>query len=339
MKVVECVPNFSEGRDRDIIKSISEKIKSVSGVSLLDVSSGYETNRTVFTFAGEPEAVLHAAYNSVVTGFSLIDMSEHSGAHPRIGACDVFPFVPVSHVSMEECVGLARRLGKKVGKNLEIPVYLYGHAATKPERRELSSIRSGEYEGLEEKLQYPEWAPDFGPSVFSEKVKRSGAIIIGAREFLIAFNLNLNTKDKDIAHVIAQRIRESGRVVTDERGRRIRSPGKLQFCKAIGWYVEDFGRAQISINLTNYKKTNMHHALEAASEEAARRGVQITGAEIVGLVPKRAIIDSGIYYLQKRGGSLDKTEAEIINVAVEALGLNELEQFKPNDKILEYRIH
>lgn len=338
MKVVECVPNFSEGRDEEAIQSIAEAITSVAGVRLLDMSSGYDTNRTVYTFAGDKKPVLDAAYRAVERGSELIDMARHSGTHPRMGACDVCPFVPVSDVRMEECADLARRLGKRVGDSLLIPVYLYGYAATDPQKRELEAIRSGEYEGLCQKLNNPHWQPDFGPAECTDRVIKSGALITGAREFLIAYNLNLDTKDRDTAQRIAETIREKGRVVTDKKGREIRIPGKLKSCKAIGWYVEQYGKAQVSINLTNYRETNLHQVFEAAREEASRAGVQITGSEIVGLIPKEAITASGLYYLHKKGLSSDRSERELIEAAVQLLGLDELEPFIPERKIIEYRI-
>lgn len=338
MKIVECVPNFSEGRNKAIINKISESIGSTPGVSLLDINTGYATNRTVYTFVGEPEAVLAAAYGAIKMGTELIDMFVHRGAHPRIGACDVCPFVPVSDTNMEVCVELARALGRQVGRELNIPVFLYEYAATTPERKNLANIRSGEYEALEKKLTKIEWKPDFGPFEYNEQVKKSGATVTGARECLIAYNININSKDRMLAHKIAVEIRERGKSFRDENGKEVRIPGKLQHCKAIGWYVDDYKRAQVSINLTNYHITNMHHAFEAAIEEASIFGVKVTGSEIVGLIPKRALIETGLYYIKKQEGPKVSSEKELIEIAVYSLGLNDVTDFNPDEKIIEYRI-
>jgi glutamate formiminotransferase/formiminotetrahydrofolate cyclodeaminase len=338
VKTVECVPNFSEGRDHDTIEKIAHSIEGVRGVYLMDVSSGYDTNRTVYTFAGEPEAVLDGAWEAVKKGCELIDMRKHRGAHPRLGCCDVCPFVPVSGVKMDQCVELSGRLGERIGRELGLPVYLYGYAATVPGRKNLAIIREGEYEGLREKLKDLHWKPDFGPAEYNERVKRSGAIVTGAREFLIAYNLNLNSKRRETAKRIAEAIRESGSIRKDEKGNRVRVPGKLQFCKAIGWYVNKYNRAQVSINLTDYHKTNMHHAFEAAGEEAEKLGVEITGSEVVGLVPEKAIIESGLYFLRKQGKHKNISVKQIVDTAVQALGLDELEPFILEKKIIEYRI-
>jgi glutamate formiminotransferase/formiminotetrahydrofolate cyclodeaminase len=338
MKIVECVPNFSEGKDQRVIRLVADAVKGVPGVILLDVSSGHDTNRTVYTFAGEPKDVLEAAFAAVRVGCTLIDMSSHRGAHPRLGACDVCPFVPIMGVSMEECVELSRNLGKRIGTVLGIPVYLYACAAAVPARNNLEDIRTGEYEGLAAKLLDPAWGPDYGPSEYTGKVRRSGAVITGAREFLLAYNINLDTRDRRVAMRIAGEIREKGRIVRDEHGNEVRVPGRLKFCKAIGWYVEDYGRAQVSMNLTNYKITNLYHAYEAAGEVAAQLGVRVTGSEIVGLVPKEALIQSGLYYLKQAGGVEILDERIIIQRAVESLGLNDVAQFIPDEKIIEYRI-
>lgn len=338
MKIVECVPNFSEGRDRNIISKIAAVIEEIDGVSLLDVDPGEDTNRTVFTFVGEPEKVFDAAFNAIKAGISLIDMRKHKGAHPRMGACDVCPFIPVSGITMEECAELAKKLGKKVGDELGIPVYLYENAATSEERRNLANIRKGEYEALKEKLKDPQWKPDFGPSEFNEHTSKTGATVIGAREFLIAYNINLNSKDKKLANKIAKEIREKGKTIKDENGNKIQVPGKLKYCKAIGWYVEDYKRAQISINLTNFKVTNMHHAFEASREEAQKLGIRITGSEIVGLVPLEAILEAGRFYLKKQGASTAVSEKELIDIAIYSLGLNDVTEFDPEKKIIEYRI-
>ncbi|NLJ05869.1 MAG: glutamate formimidoyltransferase, partial [Exilispira sp.] len=262
MKLVECVPNFSEGRNRDVIDQIASAIKGTACVDLLDVDPGMDTNRTVYTFVGEPDAVVEAAFNAIKLGSSLIDMRNHSGAHPRMGACDVCPFIPVSEVTMDDCVELAKRLGKMVGEQLGIPVYLYEFAASSEYRKNLADIRSGEYESLPEKLNDPKWKPDFGPSIFDQNIARSGATVIGAREFLIAYNLNLNSKEKAHANNIAKKIREKGDIKKNPDGTQTVIPGKFKECKAIGWYVEDYKRAQISINLTNFHVTNMQHVFD-----------------------------------------------------------------------------
>jgi glutamate formiminotransferase/formiminotetrahydrofolate cyclodeaminase len=338
MKIVECVPNFSEGTDSSTIEKIADAIRSTADASLLDIDPGIDTNRTVFTFVGNPEAVLEAAFRAIRVGTKLIDMLKHKGAHPRIGACDVCPFIPVAGVSMEECVKIAQALGKRVGEELNIPVYLYGSAALVPERKELSSIRQGEYEGLQEKLARPEWKPDFGPVRFDDNVKKTGAIVIGAREFLIAFNINLDTEDQTLADAIAKEIREKGKTVIDQKGKKQQVPGKFKACKAIGWYVEEYGRAQVSINLTNYHTTNMHHVFEAVQEEARKRGVKATGSQIVGLVPIRAMVDTGRYYIGKLGESHAATEEQLIEAAVSSLRLDELGPFIAPEKIIEYRV-
>jgi glutamate formiminotransferase/formiminotetrahydrofolate cyclodeaminase len=344
MKIVECVPNFSVGRDGEVIGRIADAIRGVQGALLLDVSPGIDTNRTVYTFAGEPSAVLTAACSAVETGLQLIDMSTHSGTHPRLGACDVCPFVPVSGVNMDDCIALACALGERVGHKLHIPVYLYAEAAKVHERRALERIRAGEYEGLEAKLRDPGWRPDYGPAEYTERVRRSGALITGAREFLIAYNVNLNTQDRSVAARLAGEIREKGESEAERRGRTGGWSGsvnaglkRLRFCRAIGWYIAEYGKAQVSMNLTNYRVTNMHHAFETVRERALGAGVEVTGSEIVGLVPKAAIIESGMFYLgEKHGGTID--EERIIEVAVESLGLNDVVSFRPQEKVVEYCI-
>ncbi len=338
MKIVECVPNFSEGKNDEIIQKIADSISSISDVSLLNIDSGKDTNRTVYTFVGSPENVLKAAFNAIKTASQLIDMSQHQGAHPRIGACDVCPFIPVSDMTMEECVELAKKLGKRVGDELGIPVYLYEFAASSPERRNLADIRNGEYENLESKLLDPKWKPDYGPAQYNSFIRRTGATVIGARNFLIAYNLDLNTKDKAIANSIAKKIREKGETKKNSDGTETVIPGLFKECKAIGWYVEDYRRAQISINLTNFNVTNMHHVFDAASKEAEKLGVRITGSEIVGLVPLSAIKESGLYYLKKMNNSRAVSEREIIETAIYSLGLSEVQNFDPYEKIIEYRI-
>ncbi len=334
-KIVECVPNFSEGRNLNIIKSITDEISDTEGVKLLDVDPGKATNRTVVTFAGSPEGVAEAAFKAIKKASSLIDMRKHKGEHPRLGATDVVPFVPVKGVTMEECVEIARQVGKRVAEELKIPVYLYENAATSPERQNLSNIRKGEYEGLPEKLKDPAWKPDFGAPVFNE---RAGATVIGAREFLIAYNVNLNTRDKKIANKIAKEIRERGKIVKDERGNKIQVPGKLKYVKAIGWYIEEYKIAQISINLTNFRKTALYKVFETAEEEARNFGLRVTGSEIVGLVPFDALYEAGVHFLAKQGKNTGVPEQEIIDIAIKSLGLSDVSEFKPEEKIIEYRL-
>jgi len=342
MKLVECVPNFSEGRDMSKIEQITNEIKSVEGVKLLDVDPGKDTNRTVVTFIGSPERVLAAAYKAIARAAEVIDMRKHKGAHARMGATDVCPFVPVSGVTMEDCAELARKLGKRVGEELGIPVYLYEEAATRPERKNLANIRAGEYEGLPEKLKDPEWKPDFGPAEFNAK---SGATVIGAREFLIAFNVNLNTRDTKIAREIAFTIREKGRlkrdengkVVRDENGKALRVPGKFKACKAVGWYMEDFGRAQISMNLVNYKITPPHIVFDECCRLAEKLGVRVTGSELVGLIPLEAMLQAGRHYLKKQGKTTGVPESELVHIAVLSMGMDDLYKFEPEKKIIEYQ--
>ena len=351
---MECVPNFSEGSDKSILDSIAAVIKEVEDVNLLDVDPGSDTNRTVFTFVGEPEQVVEAAFQAIKKAADLIDMSTHKGAHPRMGATDVCPFVPVSNMNMDECVEYSKKLAKRVGEELNIPVYLYGNSATKEEWQNLANVRKGEYEALPKKMKKDYWKPDFGPHEFN---KKAGATAVSAREFLIAYNINLNTKDKKIAKDIAYDIREKGRFKRKENGKRIkgkdgeylRENGLFDNCRAIGWYVDDFKCAQISINLTNYKVTNLCDVFDAASERAIKKGYRVTGSEIVGLVPKKAIIDTGLHYLNKQHkvgykyqlmDHMNKgiPEREIVDVAIKSLGLNDVTQFKPEEKIIEYRI-
>lgn len=334
-KIVECVPNFSEGRDMGIIKQITDEIEKVEGAILLDVDPGADTNRTVVTFVGTPEAVKEAAFRAIKKAAELIDMSKHKGAHPRMGATDVCPFVPVSGVTMEDCVQIAREVGERVARELGIPVYLYEEAATRPERRSLADIRVGEYEGLPEKLKDPEWKPDFGEPVFNPK---SGATVIGAREFLIAYNLNVNTRDRKLAHRVALRIREKGRIVKKKDGTKERVPGRLKAVRAIGWYIPEYGYAQISVNLTNYKITPLWKLFEVACEEAEGLGLRITGSELVGLIPKEAMLESGRHFLEKMGKCPAVPEKELIHIAVLSMGMDQTHPFKPEEKIIEYRI-
>src|SRR6202030_886823 len=345
-KLIECVPNFSEGRDPNVIRQMAAAIESVDGVSLLDVDPGASTNRTVVTFVGGPEAAVEAAFRGIQKAAELIDMRKHNGAHPRMGATDVCPFVPVSDVSWEEAIACAKQLGKRVAEELDIPVYLYEKAARDPSRSNLSVIRSGEYEGFFEKIKEKAWKPDFGPAVFNEK---SGATVIGAREFLVAYNVNLNTKAVRRANSIAFDVRENGRIKTDDgtprgkpvldaNGEPVRIPGMLKHVKAIGWYVEEYGIAQVSMNLTNIEETPLHAAFDACFEAASKRGLRVTGSEIVGMVPKKCLTDAGRYFLRKQKWSEGASEEELIEMAVRSLGLSELKHFDPKEKVIELKI-
>ena len=342
MKLVECVPNFSEGRDREKISVITKEIESTPQVKLLDVHPGESTNRTVVTFIGSPEGVKEAAFKAIKKAAEVLDMRKHKGAHSRIGATDVCPFVPVSGVTMEDCVQIAHEVGERVAKELGIPVYLYEEAAQKPERENLANIRKGEYEGLPDKLKDPEWAPDYGKPVFNPK---AGATVIGAREFLIAYNINLNTRDRRLAHEIALNLREQGRakrdkdgnIVRDTAGKTTKIPGKFKAVKAVGWYIEDYGIAQISINFINYKIAPPHVVFDEAIKEAEKLGLRVTGSELVGLIPMEALLMAGRYYLEKQGKSPGVPEEELIKTAVTSLGLNDVAQFDPQKKIIEYQ--
>jgi len=343
MALVECVPNFSEGRNRNVIKAITDEIESVEGATLLDVDPGKATNRTVVTFAGTPEAVVEAAFQAIKKAKELIDMSGHMGEHPRMGATDVCPLVPISGITIEECVELAHKLAKRVGEELEIPVYLYEYAATSPQRKSLADIRKGEYEGLKDKLKDPNWVPDYGPASFD---KKAGATVIGVREFLIAYNVNLNTRDRKLAQKIALNIRESGRAKRDEEGRILRdengtiikTKGNLKCVRAVGWYIDEYNMAQVSINLTNYKVTPLYRVFDECCKEAARLGLRVTGSEVVGLIPKDALLETGRHYLLKQGKTAGVPEKELIRVAVQTLGLSEIKPFIPDEKIIEYRV-
>jgi glutamate formiminotransferase/formiminotetrahydrofolate cyclodeaminase len=342
MKLVECVPNFSEGRDKDKIKLITNEIESSPQVTLLDVDPGESTNRTVVTFIGTPEGVKEAAFRAIKKAAEVIDMRQHQGAHSRIGATDVCPFVPVSGVTMEDCIQIAHEVGKRVADELGIPVFLYEEAAQKPKRKNLANIRVGEYEGLAERLKDPEWAPDFGKPEFNAK---SGATNVGAREFLIAYNINLNTRDRALARHIAFNLREKGRakrdnegkIIRDENGKSIKIPGKFKAVKAVGWFIEDFGIAQISINFTNYKISPPHLVFDEAIKEAEAIGLRVTGSELVGLIPKEAMLMAGRYYLKKQGKSPGVPEEELIDLAVKSLGLEDVAPFDPQTKIIEYQ--
>lgn len=334
-KIVEGVPNFSEGRDLSVIEKITDEIKKTPEVELLDVDPGKDTNRTVVTFAGSPEGALEAAFQAIKKAAELIDMSKHSGAHARMGATDVCPFVPVSGVTMEDCVEIAKKLGKRVAEELGIPIYLYEEAATSEKRRSLAYIRQGEYEALPEKLKKKEFKPDFGEPVFN---KKSGATVIGAREFLIAYNVNLNTRRAFLATKIANRIREKGRTVTNkETGKKEQVPGTLKAVRGVGWYMDEYDMAQISINLLNYKVTPLYRVFEEADKLARESGIRVTGSELVGLIPLEAILQVGRYYLEKQGSSTGVSEKELVRVAVQSLGMNEVSEFNPEHKIIEYR--
>jgi len=341
-KLIECVPNFSEGRDMSIIKQITDEIEKFDGVKLLDVDPGQATNRTVVTFVGEPDAVITAAFEAIKKATEIIDMSKHKGAHPRFGATDVCPLVPVAGITMDETVEYARQLAEKVGNELKIPVYCYENAAYSEERRNLANVRAGEYEGLPDKLLKPEWKPDFGPAEF---LPSTGAVAIGARDFLIAVNFNLNTTSTRRANAIAFDVREKGRqrmvngkAVLDENGEQIWDAGTLKATKAIGWFIDEYGIAQVSMNITNIGITPLHIAFDEVDRAARNRGIKVTGTEIVGLVPLRTMIDAGKHYLTKQERSLGISEKEIIKIAVKSMGLNDLYQFKPEEKIIEYLI-
>lgn len=343
MQWVECIPNFSEGRDPAKIQEITRVIEETEGVKLLDVDSGRDTNRTVVTFIGTPDAAMEAAFKAIRRASEVLDMSGHHGEHPRMGATDVCPFVPVSGISMEECAALARNLGKRVGDDLKIPVYLYEEAASSPQRKNLADVRSGEYEGLPDKLKDPNWKPDFGPAKFNP---RTGATAIGAREFLIAYNINLNTRDVHIAREIAFLIRETGRIkrdkdgtaIQDSEGNALREPGKFKAVKAVGWYMEAFGRAQISINFINYRITPPHLVFDECCRIALSMGARVTGSELVGLIPLEALLQAGRHYLKRMGKSTGVPEAELIHTAVLSLGLNDLYPFDKEKKIVEYNV-
>lgn len=343
-QLIECVPNFSEGNNMDVIKQITDCIEEVEGVKLLDVDPGKATNRTVVTFVGTPDEVVEAAYRAIKKASELIDMSKHKGEHPRMGATDVCPFVPVSNITMEETVQYAHKLAKRVGDTLNIPIYCYENAALKPERKNLAYCRSGEYEALPEKIGKEEWKPDFGPEKFNAK---TGATAVGARDFLVAYNINLNTTSTRRANAIAFDVREKGRavregcpltgkIVKDEKGNPVFKPGSLKAVKGIGWFIEEYGIAQISMNLTNISITPVHIAFDEVCKRADARGIRVTGSELVGLVPLKAMLDAGKYFLQKQNRSLGVSEDEIIKIAVKSLGLEDLKPFNPKEKIIEY---
>ncbi len=345
-KLIECVPNFSEGRDPAVIEALAAVIREADGVMLLDVDPGAATNRTVVTYVGEPEKVLDAAVAVAKKSAELIDMSKHSGEHPRFGAMDVCPLVPVSGVSMEETVGYARELGRRLGEEVGLTIYCYEHAATRPERKNLAIVRAGEYEALPERLQDPEWGPDFGPTKFQP---RTGATAVSARDFLVAYNINLNTTSSRRANAIAFDVREKGRIkrepcpltgeiVRDEKGKPVWIPGSLKACKGIGWFIEEFGICQVSMNLTNIAETPAHLAFDEVCAKAQARGVRVTGSELVGLIPLSAVLEAGRHYLRKQKRSTGVSDNELIKIAVKSMGLNELKPFEPDKAIIEYAI-
>ena len=344
MKLVECVPNFSEGRDPDTIEAIAAAFRGVSGVELLDVDPGRATNRTVYTFIGTPDAAVEAAFAGIARALEVIDMRDHSGEHARQGACDVCPFVPVSGMTMDDCVQLAHRLAKRVGEELKLPVYLYARAAQKPERVRLPDIRVGEYEALPDKLGKPEWEPDYGPAVFEP---RFGVLTTGARPFLIAYNVNVNVKDKAKAHYIAARVREKGYARRDENYEFVRNargkveliPGRFPGVQGVGWVIEEYGRAQCSFNITDASQTGLHEVFEACRHfSSALDGVRVTGSEVVGLVPKQSLLDAGRYYLGEQGLCTGVPERRLVEVAIQSMGLADLTPFDPDERVIEYRV-
>ena len=349
MQLIECVPNISEGKDDNIIKTICAEIEKVDNVKLLNIDPGKATNRTVITFIGAPKSVIKAAFLLIKKAQELIDMSKHKGEHPRMGAVDVCPLIPIANISMEETIKLAHELSEKVGNELNIPVYCYEYAAKSKIRRNLANCRSGEYEGLEEKFKDNNWKPDYGPFKFNENIKKSGATAIAARDFLIAYNINLNTTSTRRANAIAFDLREAGRlkrkensligcVETDQQGKPIRIPGFFKNLKGIGWFIKEYGIAQISYNVTNIQTTPLHKVFEKTCQRANERGLRVTGSELVGLIPKKVLIDAGEYFLKKQQRSIALSEKEIIRIAIKTLGLDELKPFNPKDQILEYNI-
>ncbi|MEN8225128.1 MAG: glutamate formimidoyltransferase [Bacteroidota bacterium] len=346
-QLIECVPNFSEGRDMNIIKQITDEIEKSEGVKLLDVDPGAATNRTVVTMVGEPEYVIEAAYKAVKKASEVIDMSKHKGEHPRMGATDVCPLVPVANITMEETVDYARKLAKRIGEELDIPIYCYENAAFTEERRNLANCRSGEYEGMPEKLKDPQWKPDFGPAKFNAA---AGVTAVGARDFLVAFNVNLNTTSTRRANAIAFDVRERGRpkreegtltgkIIKDDKGKPVMIPGSLKSVKAIGWFIEEYGVAQISMNLTNISITAVHEAFDEVSKRAEARGIRVTGSELVGLIPLQAMLDAGKYFLRKQKRSAGISDAELVKIAIKSMGLDDLKPFNPKENIIEYLIN
>jgi glutamate formiminotransferase/formiminotetrahydrofolate cyclodeaminase len=346
-KLIECVPNFSEGRNMDVMKQITDEIEKINGVKLLDVDPGFATNRTVVTFVGTPEEVVEAAFQAIKKASELIDMRQHKGEHPRFGATDVCPFVPVSNISMEETAEYAHKLAKRVGEELKIPVYCYENAAKEDKRRNLANCRSGEYEGLNKKLSDPNWKPDYGPAEYNEHVAKTGATAISARDFLVAINYNLNTTSTRRANAIAFDVREAGRPareggkpngkpLLDEKGNPITIPGTLKATKAIGWFIDEYGIAQVSMNITNISVTPVHIAFDVVCRKAEERGIRVTGSEIVGLVPKKCMIEAGKYFLKKQQRSVGVSEEELIKIAVKSMGLDDLKPYNPQERIIEY---
>ncbi len=348
-QIIECVPNISEGRDDEKIKIISQIVEEIDGVKLLNVDPGKATNRTVITFVGEPQQVIDAAFLLIQKAQELIDMSKHSGEHPRMGATDVCPLVPIASISMEQCAEWAHKLGKRVGKELGIPVYHYEEAAKEEKRKNLANCRQGEYEGLSKKLVDPDWKPDFGPAEFNQSVEKSGAIGISARDFLVAYNINLNTTSTRRANAVAFDIREAGRikreggtlsgkVMKDENGNPLKEPGLFKAVKGIGWYIEEYGVAQISYNLTDIKISPLHEVFDKTCEHSIARGMRVTGSELIGLVPKKVLIDAGKHFLKKQERSTGIAEGDIIKIAIKTLGLDELAPFNPQERIIEYML-
>ncbi len=343
MKLIECVPNISEGRDKKVINDIVSTLKNYPNIHLLDVDSGQDTNRTVITFIGSPDDIVNGAFDLINKSLQLIDMSKHSGEHPRMGATDVCPLIPISNVTTRECINYSKKLGERLGKELNIPVYLYEKSSKNKKRSNLADIRSGEYEGFSKKITTKEWKPDYGPQIFHTKF---GCIAVGVREFLLAYNINLNTTDRKIATDIALDIRERGRLKRDNDGKIIRNKngiaervaGKFKFCKAVGWIIEEYNQAQVSINLTNYKKTSLHKVFQEVRLQARKRGVRVTGSEIVGLIPRKSLLDAGKYYLKLQNRPMGIPEVDIINIAIKSLGLSDISKFNPFDKIIEYKI-
>lgn len=339
--LLECVPNFSEGRDPAVIRAITDAIAAVDGVTLLHVDPGQAANRTVVTFAGAPPAVVEAAFRAIKKAGEVIDLARHEGEHPRLGATDVCPLVPMAGLTMGEAVEWARQLAARVGRELRLPVYLYEAAQPNPARRSLSAIRAGEYEGLAKKIRRPEWSPDFGPARFDA---RRGATVIGARDFLVAYNVNLNTRSARRAHEVACDLRESGRPMKDRRGRVLRNiageplaiPGSLKCVKALGWFIREYRCAQVSMNLTNLAVTPLHAAFDECCAKAAARGLRVTGSELIGLLPRQALLDAGRHTLRRQGRSLRGSEQQIMAAAVRALGLDALAPFKPEERVIEY---
>jgi glutamate formiminotransferase/formiminotetrahydrofolate cyclodeaminase len=346
-KLIECVPNFSEGRNMEVMKQITNEIEKIEGVKLLDVDPGFATNRTVVTFVGTPDEVVEAAFQAIKKASEVIDMRHHKGEHPRFGATDVCPFVPVSNISMEETAEYAHKLAKRVGEELKIPVYCYENAAKEEKRRNLASCRAGEYEGLSKKLSDPNWKPDYGPAEFNEHVATTGATAISARDFLVAINYNLNTTSTRRANAIAFDVREKGRPareggkpngkpLVDEKGEPVMVPGTLKATKAIGWFIEEYGIAQVSMNITNVSVTPVHLAFDEVCKKAEERGIRVTGSEIVGLVPKKCMIEAGKYFLKKQQRSVGVSENELIKTAVKSMGLDDLKPYNPQERIIEY---